>query len=102
MNYIANYIIQNGAVNREFLDKHVNIRMANTDIGYGLRPKHPLEVNAKFNGYPGADGKPIYPEMARDAVLFGGMDPGRFNPTYMIFCESFIKRLRGVHCCSCR
>ena len=32
----------------------------------------------------------IYPEMARDAVLFGGTDPGRFNPTYMIFCESFI------------
>lgn len=36
------------------------------------------------------DGKPIFPEMARDAVLFGGTDPGRFNPTYMIFCESFI------------
>ena len=32
----------------------------------------------------------IYPEMARNAVLFGGTDPGRFNPTYMIFCESFI------------
>lgn len=32
----------------------------------------------------------LYPEMARDAVLFGGTDPGRFNPTYMIFCESFI------------
>src|SRR5689334_15336200 len=36
------------------------------------------------------DGKPIYPEMERDAVLYGGTDPGRFNPTYMIFCESFI------------
>ena len=34
--------------------------------------------------------KVIYPEMARDAVLFGGTDPGRFCPTYMIFCESFI------------
>jgi tetratricopeptide (TPR) repeat protein len=32
----------------------------------------------------------IYPEMTRDAVLYGGTDPGRFNPTYMIFCESFI------------
>jgi len=32
----------------------------------------------------------IYPEMARDSVLFGGTDPGRFCPTYMIFCESFI------------
>ncbi|HEV2328832.1 MAG TPA: DUF2723 domain-containing protein [Verrucomicrobiae bacterium] len=36
------------------------------------------------------EGRLIYPEMARDAILFGGTDPGRFNPTYMIFCESFI------------
>ncbi|HTH46218.1 MAG TPA: DUF2723 domain-containing protein [Candidatus Limnocylindria bacterium] len=36
------------------------------------------------------DGKPLYPPMARDAVLYGGTDPGRFCPTYMIFCESFI------------
>jgi tetratricopeptide (TPR) repeat protein len=35
------------------------------------------------------DGKPIYPQMTKDAVLFGGTDPGRFCPTYMIFCESF-------------
>jgi tetratricopeptide (TPR) repeat protein len=32
----------------------------------------------------------VYPEMTRDAILFGGTDPGRFCPTYMIFCESFI------------
>ena len=32
----------------------------------------------------------IYPEMTRSAILFGGTDPGRFCPTYMIFCESFI------------
>jgi thioredoxin-like negative regulator of GroEL len=32
----------------------------------------------------------IYPEMARNTILFGGTDPGRFCPTYMIFCESFI------------
>jgi tetratricopeptide (TPR) repeat protein len=35
-------------------------------------------------------GKLIYPEMDRDTVLYGGTDPGRFNPTYMIFCESLI------------
>ncbi|MCC6231689.1 MAG: DUF2723 domain-containing protein, partial [Verrucomicrobiales bacterium] len=40
--------------------------------------------------FQGTDGKPLYPEMTRNAVLFGGTDPGRFNPTYMIFCESFI------------
>ncbi len=32
----------------------------------------------------------IYPEMEKNTVLFGGTDPGRFNPTYMIFCESFV------------
>lgn len=36
-----------------------------------------------------ASGKPLYPPMARDAVLFGGTDPGRFCPTYMVFAESF-------------
>jgi hypothetical protein len=30
-----------------------------------------------------------YPDMEKDAVLYGGTDPGRFVPTYMIFCESF-------------
>lgn len=40
--------------------------------------------------FEGPDGEPIYPEMDRDTVLFGGTDPGRFNPTYMIFCEGFI------------
>ena len=41
--------------------------------------------------FEGKDGKPLYPKMAKDAVLYGGTDPGRFCPTYMIFCESFIK-----------
>jgi len=39
--------------------------------------------------FNGADAKPIYPKMTKDAVLYGGTDPGRFCPTYMIFCESF-------------
>jgi tetratricopeptide (TPR) repeat protein len=33
----------------------------------------------------------IYPPMTKNAVLYGGTDPGRFCPTYMIFCESFIR-----------
>lgn len=36
------------------------------------------------------EGKPLYPEMTKNAILFGGTDPGRFCPTYMIFCESQI------------
>jgi len=39
--------------------------------------------------FKGSDGKPIYPEMTKDAILYGGTDPGRFCPTYMVFCESF-------------
>ena len=58
LNYICNYIIQNGAVNEGFLKQHVNFVKGVTDIGYGLRPNHPLEQAAGNNGYPGADGKP--------------------------------------------
>src|SRR5208283_173334 len=39
--------------------------------------------------FNGKDGKPLYPEMTKDAILYGGTDPGRFCPTYMIFTESF-------------
>ncbi len=39
--------------------------------------------------FNGKDGKPLYPEMTKDAILYGGTDPGRFAPTYMIFCDSF-------------
>ncbi|MBT9430242.1 nitrate reductase catalytic subunit NapA [Candidatus Symbiopectobacterium endolongispinus] len=52
LNYIANYIIQNNVVNEKFLTQHVNIRKGATDIGYGLRPTHPLEKAAKN---PGSD-----------------------------------------------
>jgi nitrate reductase NapA len=47
LNYIANYLIQTGAVKRDFVERHCNIRMANTDIGYGLRPDHVLEQRAQ-------------------------------------------------------
>ena len=40
------------------MKKHVNFKKGETDIGFGLRPNHALEKDAKFNGYPGADGKP--------------------------------------------
>ncbi|NOQ67791.1 MAG: nitrate reductase catalytic subunit NapA [Desulfobacterales bacterium] len=46
LNYIANYIIQNGKVNQDFIKQHVNFRLGNADIGYGLRPNDPREVNA--------------------------------------------------------
>ncbi|GGQ24377.1 nitrate reductase catalytic subunit NapA [Shewanella litoralis] len=57
LNFIANYIIQNNAVNKDFVSKHTNFALGVTDIGYGLRPEHPLEKKAKNPGDGGA--KPI-------------------------------------------
>jgi tetratricopeptide (TPR) repeat protein len=83
-------------------------RMGLLLAGFAVMPVHSItshwadnEQRGHLFGYwfghdmftpPFADksGAPLYPEMARNAVLFGGTDPGRFNPTYMIFCESFI------------
>jgi len=47
LNYIANYIIETGNFNEEFVSQHVNFRIGNTDIGYGLRPEHPKEQAAQ-------------------------------------------------------
>nr|VFK15838.1 MAG: periplasmic nitrate reductase subunit NapA apoprotein [Candidatus Kentron sp. LFY] len=46
-NFIANYIIQNGAVDEVFVRQHINFRKGNSDIGYGLRPEDPREQRAK-------------------------------------------------------
>ncbi len=55
-------------------------------------PDGKLSYDAKLReeAMKGTNGGMVYPEMARDAILFGGTDPGRFCPTYMIFCDSFI------------
>jgi nitrate reductase NapA len=47
LNYIARYIIETGKVNQDFVSKHVSFKKGAEDIGYGLRPDHPLEVKAK-------------------------------------------------------
>jgi nitrate reductase NapA len=47
LNYIANYIIQNKAYNKAFIDKMVNFNTTPTDIGYGLRDDDPREQKAK-------------------------------------------------------
>jgi len=46
-NFIAHYIIQNNKVNTKFVEQHINFRIGNADIGYGLRPEHPIEKQAK-------------------------------------------------------
>jgi len=65
LNYIANHIIKTGKVNREFVDKHTSFKRGNDDIGYGLRPEHPLQVAAK-NADDANGGSPIdFDEFAR-------------------------------------
>ncbi|HBV77800.1 MULTISPECIES: periplasmic nitrate reductase subunit alpha [Vibrio] len=46
-NFVANYIIQNDAVNWDFVNKHTHFKQAQTDIGYGLRDDNPLQMKAK-------------------------------------------------------
>jgi len=64
LNFIANHIISTGRVNQDFVAKHTTFKRGVTDIGYGLRPDHPLEKAAK-NAAKAADGAPMsYEEFA--------------------------------------
>ncbi|PJG83570.1 nitrate reductase catalytic subunit NapA [Caviibacterium pharyngocola] len=47
LNYIANYLIQNNAIDQDFIAKHTKFKRGETDIGYGLRPEEPREQAAK-------------------------------------------------------
>jgi nitrate reductase NapA len=58
MNFIANYIIENGHVNKDFVSKHLNFKRGVTDIGYGLRDDHPLQKQAK-NAARAGDSEPM-------------------------------------------
>lgn len=53
LNYIANHIIRTGRVNEEFVNAHTAIFRGRTDIGYGLRPEHPLQTIAGGADRPG-------------------------------------------------
>src|SRR6478752_1168224 len=46
LNAIANHIITTNRVNKDFIGKHAVFKRGQTDIGYGLRPEHPLEKKA--------------------------------------------------------
>jgi len=81
LNYVANYIIKNNRVNKDFVNKHTRFVMGNTDIGYGLRPDHPLQKAAK-NVAEAGGGKPSnFDEFAR------------FVSTYDV---DYVSKLSGV------
>lgn len=54
LNYIANHIIQSGAVNEDFVKNHTRFAKGATNIGYGLRPTDPLELKAENAGVAGS------------------------------------------------
>jgi nitrate reductase (cytochrome) len=95
LNYIANFIIQKGAVNKDFVSKHVAFKLGNTDIGYGLRPEHPLQKAAKNAADPGGS-KPIsFDEFARFvakydvkyAAKMSGADPKRLERLAQLYAD---------------
>ena len=65
LNYIANHIIRTGRVNQEFVSKHCNFKIGNPDIGYGLRPEHPLQKAAKNAGDANGSKPATYEEYAK-------------------------------------
>lgn len=65
LNYIANHIITTGRVNKDFVSKHCNFKLGNTDIGYGLRAEHPLQKAAKNAKDPNGAKSINYEEYAK-------------------------------------
>ncbi|RZS56730.1 periplasmic nitrate reductase subunit alpha [Sphaerotilus mobilis] len=59
LNFIAHHIISTGRVNKAFVEKHTTFLRGNTDIGYGLRPDHPLQKAAKNAGPMAGGSKPM-------------------------------------------
>ncbi|WP_149136019.1 periplasmic nitrate reductase subunit alpha [Cupriavidus campinensis] len=65
LNYIAHYIISNNKVNKDFVNKHTVFKQGVTDIGYGLRPDHPLQKKAKNAADPNAATPISFDDFAR-------------------------------------
>jgi nitrate reductase NapA len=91
LNFICHHIISTGKVNKDFVSKHVNFAAGVTDIGYGLRPDHPLEKEAHNNGYPGPDGKPRGDPNASRPITFD--DFAKFVSEYT---AEKVSKLSGV------
>jgi nitrate reductase NapA len=59
LNFIAHHIISTGRVNKDFVAKHTTFLRGNADIGYGLRPEHPLQKAAKNAGAAAGGSQPM-------------------------------------------
>ena len=81
LNYIANYIIKTDRVNKSFINKHVNFKLGNDDIGYGLRPEHPLQKAAKNADKAGGSSPISFEEYAKYVSKYD---------------EDYVEKLSGV------
>ena len=99
LNYIANHIIQSGNVNRFFVENRLNFKKGNQDIGYGLRPDNPLEVEAENSDDPGG-GEPIsFEEFAEfvkpytldRAVEMSGVERGWLQQLAALYADPQVK-----------
>jgi nitrate reductase NapA len=54
MNFIARHMIEKGAVNAKFVEKHCIFATGPEDIGYGLTDDHPREQGQSMRGKAGA------------------------------------------------
>jgi nitrate reductase NapA len=98
LNYCANYIIQNGAVNRDFVDRHTRFMRGNTDIGYGLRADDPRQRGANI-GNPGGGEAMSFDEYAafvarydRDSVAkLANVAPERLDRLAELYADPAVK-----------
>jgi nitrate reductase NapA len=99
LNYIANFIIRNNAVNRDFVGKHVAFRLANDDIGYGLRPEHALQVKARNAADPGGSKPVSFEEYAKFVSRYdaktvsklSGLAPERLERLAQLYADPKVK-----------
>ncbi len=64
LNFITHHIIETGRVNQDFVRRHAVFRRGVDDIGYGLRPEHPLQRAAKNADKAGASEDMSFDEFA--------------------------------------
>lgn len=70
LNYIQNYIVNTGAVNKDFVEKHIEFARTVEDIGYGLRPGNALEVKAINASHKAGKDGALDPAGMKDKIGF--------------------------------
>jgi nitrate reductase NapA len=117
LNAIANHIITTGRVDKHFVEQHVAFKIGQTNIGYGLRPEHPLERQATGRANPGDARDGSFEDYARfvadytleRAADMSGVPVGRLRQLAELYADpktkvmslwtmGFNQHTRGVWC----